>query len=189
MNTSISSLTRQLLLVCVLSATTVDAFAGSVTVTSADSTVINRMYVIDAEVEFAFSDDALEALRSGIALFIDVDFRVQRLRPYVWDPIILKLSRRYQIERHALTDRYVITDLITDDRRIYESLESAVGDLGRLRAIPIAEEAAFDHTSEYRIGLRARLDLGSLPGPLRPIAYVSPSWRMSSGWYQWTLTR
>jgi hypothetical protein len=188
MNTATRSVSRQLLLICALSTFAATTLAGSITIDSAESGVINQMYVINAEVEFAFSDDALEAMRSGIALFIDVDFRIKRRRPYIWDPSVLKLSRRYRIERHALTDRYVITDLVTDDRRIHDSLEAAIQDLGRIREVPIAEEAAFDSSLGYLVGLRARLDIESLPGPLRPIAYISPSWRMSSGWYQWTLT-
>lgn len=164
-------------------------WAGSITIDSAESEVVNEMYVVNANVAFAFSDDAIEAIKSGIALYIDVDFRISRERRYLWDPDILNLSRRYQIERHALTDRYVITDLVTDDRRTHDSLEAAIHDLGRIREIPLAEAALLDDASEYRIELRARLDLESLPAPLRPLAYISPSWRMSSGWYEWKITR
>jgi len=178
----------RLLFALLLSTHTAATFAGSVNVNSADSSIANQMYVVNADVEFEFSDDALDALRSGVALFINIDFRIKRERRYVWDRKIMSLSRRYRIERHALTDRYVITDLVTDDRRIYGSLTSAIKDLGQLRKVPIAEQTAFDSASNYRVGLRARLDLESLPGPLRLIAYISPSWRMSSGWYQWTLT-
>jgi hypothetical protein len=163
--------------------------AGSITIDSAESDVVNQMYVVNAEVAFTFSDDAIEAIKSGIALYIDVDFRISRERRYLWDPDILTLSRRYQIERHALTDRYVITDLVTDDRRTHDSLDAAIHDLGRVRGIPLAEAALLDDASEYRIELRVRLDLESLPAPLRPLAYISPSWRMSSGWYQWKITR
>ena len=163
--------------------------AGSVTVTSAEANIINEMVVIDAHVNYEFSDDALDALRSGIALFIDVDFRIKRQRRFIWDRKVLNLSRRYRIERHALTDRYVITDLVTSDRRIYDSLNAAIADLGQIQKIPVAENSDFDVSMEYKIGLRARLDLESLPAPIRPIAYISPSWRMSSGWYQWTLAR
>ena len=165
------------------------AFAGSVTVNSAITDIVNDMVVVNADLNFEFSDDAVEAARSGIALFIDVDIRVKRKRRFIWDPRVLTLSRRYSVERHALTDRYIITDLVTTDRRIYESLDAAVMDLGRIREIPIAEASSFDAGIEYNIGLRTRLDLESLPAPLRPIAYISPSWRMSSGWYQWTLNR
>jgi hypothetical protein len=81
----------------------------------------------------------------------------------------------------------VITDLVTDNRRIHDSIEAAVRDLGRIREIPIAENSQIDSSLDYQVGIRARLDLESLPAPLRPLAYISPSWRMSSGWYQWTL--
>ncbi len=163
--------------------------AGSITIDSAESEVVNEMYVVNADLAFAFSDDAIEAMKSGIALYIDVDFRIARERRYLWDPDILTLSRRYQIERHALTDRYVITDLVTDDRRTHDSLEAAIHDLGQIREVPLAEAALLDEANEYRIEVRARLDLESLPAPLRPLAYISPSWRMSSGWYEWKVTR
>lgn len=167
----------------------VPVWAGSIAIDSAESAVVNDMYVVNADVEFAFSDDAIEAIKSGIALYIDVDFRIARERPYLWDPDILTLSRRYQIERHALTDRYVITDLVTDDRRTHDSLEAAIHDLGRIRGVPLAEAGLLEDGKEYWIEVRARLDLESLPAPLRPLAYISPSWRMSSGWYEWKVIR
>ena len=34
-------------------------------------------------------------------------------------------------------------------------------------------------------GNPVRAEIEALPAPLRPIAYVSPSWRLSSGWYEW----
>jgi len=179
---------HSILLAFALSAASETVRAGTIVVRSANSRVVNEMIVIDADVDFLFSDDALEAMRSGVALIIDVDIRIKRLRRYIWDPTVLNLSRRYRIERHTLTDRYVITDLVTDERRLHDSIEAAILDLGRIRELPIAEETQLDTSLDYRIGIRARLDLGSLPAPLRPIAYISPSWRMSSGWYQWTFT-
>ena len=176
-----------MLIVFILGMAPGTAAAGSITVHSADSNVINQMLVISAELDFVFSDDALEAMQSGVALIVDVDFRIKRQRRYIWDPSILNLSRRYRIERHAISDRYVITDLVTDNRRIHDSIEAAVRDLGRIREIPIAENSQIDSSLDYQVGIRARLDLESLPAPLRPLAYISPSWRMSSGWYQWTL--
>ncbi|MFP6780755.1 MAG: DUF4390 domain-containing protein [Gammaproteobacteria bacterium] len=177
------------LIVGFMSAAATSVFAGSVTVNSAESDVVNDMVVVNADLNFEFSDDAKEAVRSGIALFVDVDIRVKRKRRFMWDPRVLALSRRYSVERHALTDRYIITDLVTTDRRIYDSLDAAIRDLGNIRGIPIAETSSFTADFEYNIGLRSRLDLESLPAPLRPIAYISPSWRMSSGWYQWILSR
>jgi hypothetical protein len=176
-------------LACLFSAVPATVSAGSAAVISANSDIVDDVVVVNAELDFVFSEDAMEALRSGVALFIDVDFRIKRQRRFIWDPKIVYLSRRYRIERHALTDRYVITDVLSDERRIHNSLDAAIADLGKIRDVPIADETNFIPTSDYRIGVRARLDLESLPGPIRPIAYVSPSWRMSSGWYQWILPR
>lgn len=161
------------------------AHAGSISVDFAESDVVNDMYVVNATFDFAFSDDALAAMQSGVALFIDVDFKIKRQRRYVWDPKILSLSRRYQIERHALTERYIITDLVTDERRTHDTIDAAIDDLGRIHAVPITPADQLDPNESYRFAVRSRLDLESLPAPLRPIAYISPSWRMSSGWFEW----
>ncbi|MDA0824632.1 MAG: DUF4390 domain-containing protein [Proteobacteria bacterium] len=176
-------------LTCLLPTISTTVAAGTAAVISANSDVVNNMLVVSAELDFVFSEDAMEALRSGIALFIDVDFRIKRQRRFIWDTKVVHLSRRSRIERHALTDRYVVTDMATDERRIHNSLDEAIADLEKIREIPLSNETNFDPACDYRIGVRARLDLESLPGPIRPMAYISPSWRMSSGWYQWTRPR
>jgi hypothetical protein len=38
------------------------------------------------------------------------------------------------------------------------------------------------------LALKARLDIESLPTPLRALAYVSPEWYLSSRWYKLPLT-
>jgi hypothetical protein len=100
---------------------------------------------------------------------------------------VLKVTRKYRIEKHALSDRYVVTDLVTEDRDVYTSVEDAVAALGRIRRLPIAERHQFAGDHEYRVSIRAKLDIEALPAPLRPIAWISPSWRMSSKWYRWKL--
>jgi hypothetical protein len=174
-------------LTCLFPTISTPVAAGTAAVISANSDVVNNMVVVSAELDFVFSEDAMEALRSGIALFIDVDFRIKRQRRFIWDTKVVYLSRRYRFERHALTDRYVVTDIATDKRHIHNSMDEAIADLEKIREIPLTNEKNFDPASNYRIGVRTRLDLESLPGPIRPMAYISPSWRMSSGWYQWIL--
>lgn len=164
-----------------------NANAGTVTVQSASSTVVNDIYLVDADMVLEFSDDALEALTSGIALIIEVDIKVTRQRRYLWDVTVLKVARRYRIEKHALSERYVLTDLVTEDRSVYTSIEEAVAALGQIRHLPIAERHQFAGEDEYRASIRASLDIEALPAPLRPIAWISPAWRMGSKWYQWKL--
>lgn len=162
--------------------------AGNITVESARSTIVNEMVVVDADFAFEFSASALEAIESGVAIFIDIEIRLKRRRKYLWDPKLLTITRRLRIERHVLSDQYIITDMVTEKRRTFGSLEGAVEALGRLREIPIAEQSLLDGAGSYRAGIKAKLDIEALPAPLRPIAYISPSWRMASDWYQWNLT-
>jgi hypothetical protein len=49
--------------------------------------------------------------------------------------------------------------------------------------------ASLDSDAAYRGRLRARLDIEALPSPLRPLAYVSPSWHSTGEWYEWPLPR
>ena len=44
-----------------------------------------------------------------------------------------------------------------------------------------------DKNAAYSVRLQASLDIEALPLPLRPLAYVSPSWHLSSEWYTWDL--
>jgi hypothetical protein len=159
--------------------------ASDIIVENADTEIVNDMVLINADASFDFSEDALNALNSGIPLIIDLDIKIRRTRSYLWDPELLSTHRRYSIERHALSKQFILTDLITGDRRIHGSLDLAIGDLGTIRKLPLAEASELDNKAPYNFSLRLRLDIESLPAPMIPLAYISPSWHMSSGWYRW----
>ncbi|MEM7465391.1 MAG: DUF4390 domain-containing protein [Pseudomonadota bacterium] len=159
-------------------------FAGDIVIDSASVVEYNGGPVVRSKMDFKFSDSAIEALQNGVDLYLEFNLKIKRSRKYIWDKRVAQLTKRIKIERHALTDRYVLTDLLDQQRRIFESLQSAFSGINEMSDIPVGSfsELAED---EYRLAVRARLDIESLPAPLRPIAYVSPSWRMSSGWYEW----
>ena len=70
-------------------------------------------------------------------------------------------------------------------RRLHSSLELAIDDLGRIRNLPIAETSQLGSEQNLEVAMRLRLAIRSLPGPLIPVAYISPGWHMSSGWFRW----
>jgi hypothetical protein len=39
----------------------------------------------------------------------------------------------------------------------------------------------------FEIQVKASLDIDELPLPLKPEAYLFPSWKLSSGWTKWPL--
>lgn len=161
----------------------------------ADEIVVERVaerirddfYFIDADLKIEISDDAREALASGVALVFAVELRVARVRRFLWDPVTLTLTRHLEVARHVLANRYVLTDLVSETRRTFNSIDEALSALGKLRGIPLGASKAFPAGGKYVGRLRARLDIEALPAPLRPIAYISPSWRLASDWYRWNL--
>ena len=178
-----------LLAVCVSGASAWSAFARDITVESAHDKIVNDMFLIDIDAKFAFSDDAIKAINSGIPLTIALDVKVLWPRKYLWDVELVSTHRDLTIERHALSQQFVLSDRVTGERRVYGSLALAIADLGHIRDLPVVEIAELAQTKTCDVSVRLRLDLQSLPGPLIPIAYISPGWHMSSGWYRWQTHR
>lgn len=163
--------------------------AGDIVIDDARIRTENDILLLDASATFEFGADALAALNSGIPLVIELDLMFARERRFLWDSELLTAHRRYSLEYHALAKKFIISDPITGERRPFTELEPAIAELGRIRDLAIAEAGIFDADAGYRCALRLRLDLDSLPAPMIPLAYVSPSWHMSSGWYRWQITR
>ena len=159
--------------------------ASDITVADAHTYVANDMLMVDADAAFDFSEDAIDAVNSGIPLTIELDVRISRPRKYWLDAEVYSTKRTFTIEHHALTEQFVLTDQVTGERRIQSSLERAVADLGRIRKLPVVEVSELNDAASCEVSLRLRLDIESLPGPLIPLAYVSPGWHMSSGWHRW----
>jgi len=180
--------TRHLAIIVLCTCWLGEPHASDISVQAARTELVNDMLLISADASFNFSKDALDALNSGIPIFIDLDVRITRPRKFLWDREELHTHRKYLIERHALSEQFIVSETFTGDRGLHRSLELAIEDLGTIRALPLAEAKEIDQTSAYDVSLRLRLDIESLPAPLIPIAYISPSWHMSSGWYQWTRT-
>lgn len=161
------------------------ARAGDIIIDTANLNVRNEIVMLDCDCRLEFSEDAIDALNSGIPLYFDLEIRFERPRRMLWDPEIYATRRRFVIERHALTERFVLTDLITEQRSVHASLERAIHELGHIRNLPIIEAATLADFDTLNVQIRLRLDINALPAPMIPLAYVSPGWRMSSGWYRW----
>ncbi|MGH8555099.1 MAG: DUF4390 domain-containing protein, partial [Gammaproteobacteria bacterium] len=93
-----------------------------------------------------------------------------------------------RLEHHALTKTYVIVNLITGDRQNFTSLADARAGLGKIRGVPILERRWLSPGRGYHARVRASLDIESVPAPVRLIAYFSSGWRLSSAWFEWSLT-
>lgn len=173
-------------------------FAGSALVIASDKPlfVVNNVkvdldedtYHLSARVQYRFTDKVREALESGVAITIELQVEVLKPRKWVWDKTIYETSRSYRIEYHALTEQYVVTDLKSKVQWNYTTEQAAVSAMGQINALPIFERKILeDEEGPFYGRVRVKLDIGSLPLPLRLWAYTTSDWRISSEWVKWPL--
>ena len=148
-------------------------------------TLNNGVYQLDADIDFELSPAARDALESGVPLAFELQIELTRPRRLWLDETVAKLTQRYRIRYHALSDRYVLTDLNSGASRSFSTRGSVLAALGTARSLPVIDQRQLKQGEEYELWLRAGLDVDDLPPPLKTGAYLSPQWRLLSEWHMW----
>ncbi|MEJ2059879.1 MAG: DUF4390 domain-containing protein [Gammaproteobacteria bacterium] len=153
----------------------------------AESYLRDGVYRIDAELRYRLGPDLDQALRNGVALTIGIEMQVYRPRNWWFSEDVADVSLRYRLSYHALTTRYVVTNLNTDVRHSYPTLGAALYDLGQVRDFPLIDNSLLQPGRDYRVRIRSAVAIQDLPLPLRVRAYFSDAWGPESEWYTWPL--
>lgn len=166
----------------------VSSQAQDFTIRSVETHVRDKVYLLDANIDYQFSEAALEALRNGVPLIVLLDIEVEVERWY-WNKTIAELQQGYLLLYHALTEKYIVNNLNSGAQENYDRLNTAIAALGKVQDLPILDAQLATSGNRYLVRLKTRLDLESLPAPMRPLAYISSDWRLESDWYKWPLQR
>ncbi len=161
-----------------------DSQAIGFTVIEASSHTRQGQQVVDARIAFNFSNDAKEALENGVAMTVFVDTEIRTLGQF-WTSTIASKRTGRRIQIHALSKQYRVKNLYTGQSNTYRSFTDMTENIGMIKNLPLADESVLDPGKSYQLRVRAILDIESLPSPLRPLAYISSSWQLSSGWTTW----
>ena len=165
------------------------AMARGVSITKGIASFEDAELVISIQASIALNETVEEALDNGITLFFEAETRIVRERRLWPDTQMLRSSHRFALSRHALSNRYALTDLASGQSRTFQTLQEALLVLGDLQRVLIADEAALPKQDVYQARARLRLMTEELPAPMRPLVWISPSWWVSSPWYEWTIKR
>lgn len=144
-------------------------------------------YLVDARIDYRFSERAIEALNNGVPLTLEVDLRLRRSDAWPWEPDIVGQRLFYRIRYHALASVYQVRDLQTGRRQNFVTRRAALEALGELDGLPLITPDRLRPDEVYELSLRASLSIEDLPLPLRPWAYLDPDWEHDSEWTRWTL--
>ncbi len=153
----------------------------------ADTVLEKGVYHLNAEIDYRFSHEALEALHNGVPITLNMYIEVGSHRWWWFDKVIASLEQRYQLQYHALTKKYLVRNLNSAGQHSYTTLNGALMSLGNIQMLPVIDRKLLKPDTRYWGRLRVQLDIEALPAPLRPLAYISSQWRLGSEWYTWSL--
>jgi len=181
---------RYLLLVILLgsiSATVV--YAKGIEVKQVSSTLMNDVYWLNAQIDYQPSEAVLEALEHGVALTFQVRIEVRRKGEWPWERKVVGHKLRYTLRYHALASMYELFQPGRKRPQRFATRNGALRALGELSDIELVAVKKLNADETYLIKLQAKLDIESLPVPLRPRAYLSSQWTLTSEKHSWPLKR
>lgn len=157
-------------------------------VLNAKSELQDNVYRLTAHVQSQLSPEVENALKNGIAVVMQLDIEV--LRPgayYLWSETIATLQQQYRVQYHALSRRFLMTNLNSAALEYFSNLDDVMASLGAITDLPILDKSLLIAREQYAARVRFGINFDTLPVPLRYYAYVLPQWRLQSEWYNFPL--
>jgi hypothetical protein len=160
---------------------------GRFEIRSATTQLKDGVHYLDARIEYRLSAETREAIEAGVPLTFRLDVELLRARRFWTDSTDANLRQRYRLEYHALSERYLLTNINSGEQASFSTLFSALNQLGRVEQLPLIDAALLDYGRDYELRLRVVLDVERLSGPLRLLAFWQRDWSLASEWYRWRL--
>ena len=164
-----------------------DEDEGRFDVRTAYTELIDGVYYLNADIDYDLSPSALEALRSGVTLTIEIQIDIARNRRWLWKQNVAELRQRYQLSFHPLAERYIVRNANTDDVHSFASYRDAIRFLGQVSDLPVIDSSVLESRGRYDIRMRVVIDVKELPSPLNVVAFLFSDWELVSEWYRWVL--
>lgn len=164
------------------------AYAAGITFKAVSLGVDKGMLLLDIAEEYELSENMLEALEHGVPLTFVTRVNMQRRGSWIWNKDLVQLEIHKKLRYHPLSSQYRVDSLYTDSRQMYATRAAALRALGEIRDLPLIEESLLEQGQNYLVDVQTQHDISALPLPLRPLAYVSPAWHLSSKVWEWQLT-
>ncbi len=160
---------------------------GGFVIRTAYTELVGGVYYLNADMDLNLSDDAVNALENGLPLTVNLQIEIIKHHTLWLNNKVAELTQSYQISYHALTRRFIVTNVNSGDQQSFANYRDAITNLGQVSDLPLIDAKLIESGSRYNVRMRAVLDIKSFPGPLQLIASLFKGWDLSSDWYQWEL--
>ncbi len=162
---------------------------GYFDVRSATTILIEDNYMLDSRLQLFLSNEALNALNSGVPLTIELNVEIIRSRRFLPDAKESELEFQFELEYRPLSQRYIVKNVQDETQDSYATLFSALNKLGRVQNLFLMKNSSLEPRSNYRLRLQALLSTKQYSAPLRMLFFWRDQWDLKSEWYEWQLQR
>ncbi|MCC6535032.1 MAG: DUF4390 domain-containing protein [Burkholderiales bacterium] len=164
---------------------TLFARAENIEVRSANITLREDTYALDADFEIALTPTLEDILGKGVPLNFLLELELIRPRWYWLNDRVAAVTQQYKLSYNSLTRQYRVS--LGTLYQNFASLGEAVRFIGGVRNLPVAEKSALQPGVSYQGAVRLRLDVSQLPKPFQITALGSREWNVSSDWYRFAV--
>lgn len=154
--------------------------ADAFEVESVEARFDDGLVIADARLRYALSEPARDALENGVPLVIEQRLVIERPRWWWRNVRVVERERRYQLQYHAMSRRFVLTWIGTGESRSFRSLDALLEELGRVEFWPLVRSERLDAEQVYQLAMETTLDLEALPRLLRTVTLTDGDWQLGS---------
>lgn len=149
---------------------------------------IGEGYSVDARIGYQLTPIIEEALDNGVPITFVQQLQIVRRTPifrdiWNWDHDIWQHTIQYELRYHDLSQQYILYSFDNQAHRNFPTLTGALTAMGEIGAFQLPRE----YTANPRgllLRLKSGIDVSALPSPMRPGAFLSRKWNLSSPWYE-----
>lgn len=174
-------------IILLITTTVVSSNNAGFVIVNVATALLENAYRLTAQIDYAFTDTVLEALDNGVPLTIQMRIQVRHKQAWFWEPNVVEITKLSLIRYQPLTEMYTVTHPPDGLRQNFVTRSAAIASLGEIDGLFLMPGHGLNASSQYVVRLKVSLDLDALPLPLRPVAHLTPSWNLSSGWTIWPL--
>ena len=143
-------------------------------------------WLLDARLDLALGKSAQRALDEGVPLILVFEVEASLERRFIPDETVASLTRRWQLAHDAISERYVVTDLSSEEQVSHASQAEALEALSRIGGIVVAATEELPPDGRFDMRVRATVEIGELPAAIKMLVFWK-SWSRSTDWYAWSV--
>ena len=161
--------------------------ADNIEIHSPYLTTVSGVYLLTAELKFDAPPQVERLVRDGAVLNLQLQLRIVRSRNWWRDQQLVQLQQHYMLLYHGVSERYLVRNLNSGAQTSYADFEQAIESLRHIENLPIVDQNLIAPDARNEVGLRASLDVRSIPRALGLLLFWVDSFSLESDWYTWPM--